>query len=137
MKKNNKGFTLVELLIVVSLTAILSTALLVVIDSKSQNNKARDSVNRAKILDLVDGVWAYYYSEGSFPSSIDFVAIPLLSTYLKEWPEDFDYAFDAGSNEFTITVPKIVLPPSGTQEYFKYDSTWKSIKICDAGNVCY
>lgn len=65
--KTKKGFTLLELLIVIGILAILSTTVVLVINPAQLLKKARDS-QRISDLNTVKTAIAYYITETSSPS---------------------------------------------------------------------
>lgn len=70
MKKRNifeKGFTLVELLIVIALIAILSVAVLATINPIEQSNKARDARVQNDAAEVMNAYERYYASQQDYP----------------------------------------------------------------------
>lgn len=68
MKKYlQKGFTLVELLIVIALIAILSVAVLATINPIEQANKARDSKVQNDAAEVMNSYERYYAGKSSYP----------------------------------------------------------------------
>ncbi len=66
-RKNTKGFTLVELLIVIALIAILSVAVLATINPIEQANKARDSSTQNDAAEVLNGYERYYANQQFYP----------------------------------------------------------------------
>ena len=64
-----RGFTLVELLVVVAILGILAAGVLVAINPIEQTNKARDSTAVVKAKEFTSGCERYYASNGVFPAS--------------------------------------------------------------------
>lgn len=62
-----KGFTLMELLIVIGVLGILAAGLLAAIDPFEQLKKARDSNYRSGAIELLQSVQRYYANHGYFP----------------------------------------------------------------------
>ena len=62
-----KGFTLVELLIVIALIAILSVAVLSTINPIEQSNKARDSRVQNDAAEVLNAMERYYASKQMYP----------------------------------------------------------------------
>jgi prepilin-type N-terminal cleavage/methylation domain-containing protein len=63
----SKGFTLVELLIVITIIAILSVAVLSTINPIEQANKAGDSRNKNDAAEILSAVERYYASKQAYP----------------------------------------------------------------------
>ncbi len=68
-KKNNsnKGFTLVELLIVITIIGILAVGVMAAIDPIEQFDKATDSTMKTSAGEIVNAVERYYANNGYFP----------------------------------------------------------------------
>jgi len=62
-----RGFTLVELLIVIALIAILSVAVLATINPIEQSNKARDASFKNDAAEVLGALERYYASQNSYP----------------------------------------------------------------------
>jgi prepilin-type N-terminal cleavage/methylation domain-containing protein len=62
-----KGFTLVELLIVIALIAILSVAVLATINPIEQSNKARDARVQNDAAEVMNAYERYYASQQAYP----------------------------------------------------------------------
>lgn len=67
MKTLTKGFTLMELLIVIGVLGILAAGLLAAIDPFEQLKKARDTNNRSATIELLSSLTRYYANHGAFP----------------------------------------------------------------------
>lgn len=65
--KNMKGFTLVELLIVIALIAILSVAVLATINPIEQSNKAKDSTVQNDAAEVMNSYERYYANAQAYP----------------------------------------------------------------------
>ena len=67
MNRPNKGFTLMELLIVIGVLGILAAGLLAAIDPFEQLKKARDTNNRSATIEMLSALTRYYANHGAFP----------------------------------------------------------------------
>lgn len=91
-KKKNKGksgFTLIELLVVIAIIGILSSVVLVSLNSA--RTKARDTRRSADIRQVQTALELYYNDNGSYVSSPDAVldialTAPLTPTYISKIP---------------------------------------------------
>ncbi len=73
MKKRKffeKGFTLVELLIVIALIAILSVAVLATINPIEQTNKARDAKFKNDAAEVLGALERFYASQNAYPWNV-------------------------------------------------------------------
>ena len=68
MKKSKKGFTLIELLVVIAIIGILSTIVLVSVNSVRA--KARDSKRKANIRAMETALHLYYTNNESYPGEV-------------------------------------------------------------------
>jgi len=62
-----KGFTLVELLIVIALISILSVAVLATINPIEQSNKAKDSTTQNDAAEVMNAYERYYTVKNTYP----------------------------------------------------------------------
>lgn len=65
--RNNSGFTLVELLVVIGVLGVLAAGLLATIDPLEQFRKATDSNRRSASLELVNAITRYYAARQALP----------------------------------------------------------------------
>ncbi|MFC1756151.1 type IV pilin protein [Patescibacteria group bacterium] len=144
MKKDHykKGFTMIELLIVISLVGILSSILVSTINAGRQRDYANDGVRRQNLMDLVQTVETYFAAERSYPNEggvhnpLDASATPtdtIAAFYIEEWPSEYIYNRDtAAGDNFSIHVQM-----GSSTDFFKYSSAWpeKHIKDCSPTDI--
>ena len=72
---NNKGFTLIEILVVVALIGALFIGVLASIDPLEQLKKGTDTSRRNTTAELYNGMVRYYSVKGAFPWSVDLASL--------------------------------------------------------------
>lgn len=88
--KNQKGFTLVELMVVIAIIGVL--AAIAVPKLSSSTDAAKDAKLTSDLRTLDGSIMMYYANKQVYPSKTD-----LTPAYIKEWPKDakgadLDYA---------------------------------------------
>jgi len=86
LKGKSKGFTIVELLIVIVVIGILAT--LVIVTFTGIQQKAHDSKRKTDINALDSHVEAFYANYGFYPTLKDLQTSSFLSTYMKGFDPD-------------------------------------------------
>ena len=81
LKNKSKGFTIVELLIVIVVIGILAT--LVIVTFTGIQQKARNSQRETDINALTSHVEAFYAQYGFYPAGADMTNATFISTYMK------------------------------------------------------
>ena len=88
----NKGFTLLELLIAISLMGIMTGVLLAVINARGIPQKTRDSQRIADIAKMRTALELYFSDHRSYPTTSNWVAIASLTglspDYINALPTD-------------------------------------------------
>ncbi|MGE5327789.1 MAG: type II secretion system protein [Thiobacillus sp.] len=70
MKKQNKGFTLIEVLLVVAIIAILAGIVIIAVNPAKQMADTRNSQRRMDVKTISDAVYQYANDKGSIPATI-------------------------------------------------------------------
>jgi len=86
LKKSNKGFTIVELLIVIVVIGIL--ALLVITTYSGIQAKARNSKRSSDIKSIQTNLEAFYTSSGYYPSRADMNTASWRTTNMKSFDQN-------------------------------------------------
>lgn len=91
MRKSNKGFTLVELLVVIAIIGILSSVVLVSLNSA--RTKARDARRMSDLHQLSLAAENYYDANANYPITL----ATLTPTYIASVPKDPSQTANSGN----------------------------------------
>ena len=111
-KTGNKGFTLVELLIVISLISIL--AAMGIVQYRNSVISAKESVLHTDLFRMRDAIDQYYADKGKYPSGLDAL---VSDGYMRKVPEDPM----TKSSDSWVTVPAEPDPSAATSDPGIYD----------------
>lgn len=125
------GFTLVELLIVISLLGILSGVMFSVINPKKTRQSSEDRIRITNTQKIKEAANAYFSLEGKYPTTE-----AEISPYIASWPngvpnndDTYEYSYDADEDSFSITSKD----SEGIN--FAYDSKEDKFYDCDSETV--
>lgn len=133
---NNRGFTLVELLVVISIISILAGVTLSIINPKKQRSVAEDGVRQSNLEKYALGIEAYANANGDYPPDADLNGEPEgtdLATFISRIPKNepttgVTYPYTVAADKASFGV--YVLKAGDTSRCFKYLSIWGKIKEC-------
>ena len=122
----NRGFTFVELLVVMSILGILLTVAISVINPVSQVNKAKDAKQTSDLTQIRVALDAYYDDNHCYPQSVGFGSswnTANGSVYMQKVPQSPDssspYIYEADTNsncsQWFVLFAKLKLPTPGRQ----------------------
>ncbi len=131
-KSSQKAFTLIELLISISIIAILAGILISVLNPEALRNRAKDGIRAGNVAKLSQAVEGFNAAEGHYPNvtadSGTYCSpacttdqqILTKSNYVQNWPIDSTYVYGYSTTYSIgcISVPMAtsISPP----KYFKY-----------------
>lgn len=140
-----KGFTLIEILIVVTIIGVLTGVVISVINPAKSRAKAEDSVRHTTIEKLSQGINAYRHAslEDVYPAVEDGVPVGLgtgtsgIGPYINEWPNGnpknsvYIYAVNDATDPKEFAVCSESALSSGTRKIaIVYSSVSDTIKEC-------
>lgn len=136
----NKGFTLVELLVVISLVGILAGVTISIINPVKQRQVAEDGVKQSNLQKFALGVEAYGNANSKYPDEAggkpNPTTDPDVGQFIKQYPDGepagstYTYYNDSTNGTFSIVVMKSEV----TTACFKYHSSWGKIQSCTGSN---
>lgn len=80
MKTNKKGFTLIEILLVVAAIAILAGIVVLAINPSKQLGDTRNAQRKVDVNTILSAVYQYSIDTGTLPASITTTATPICKT---------------------------------------------------------
>lgn len=104
--KKNKGFTLIELMVTISIVAVLMAVAIVYYGNTQK--QARDNKRKADLEQVRSALEMYRSQEGEYPTTSDFSAmITTISDYINEAPEDprpstYEYYYSSGGDSYNL-----------------------------------
>lgn len=138
---NRHGFTLVELLIVISLVGILSGVALSIINPKKQRQVAEDGVRQSNLNKYALGIESYGNSVGKYPTESkmadangdgkpdDIEVAGFISKIPNNEPTvgvTYTYKVASDQSAFAVSVPEA----GDSNACYKYQSDWGRVKEC-------
>lgn len=136
---NSRGFSFVELIIVIAVIAILAAAGITILDPLTQFQKAQDSKRKSDLSQLQKALDAFYQDNGRYPNAV---------SYKIEKLDDEDVGIEWGTAwlPYMAALPKdpassknfvYHISPNG-QSYYIYASLDRGddSQACNSGNAC-
>lgn len=98
MRKRNFGFTLIELIVVISIIGVLST--LIINNLNDARTRARDAKRKQELSGLKTALRLYYNDYQTYPVNLD--NFPTI--YMKQLPEFYYYSQADSGDGFSLKV---------------------------------
>src|SRR3989304_8435510 len=101
MPKKIKGFTLVELLIVIAIISILVTMVLIAINPIRVINDSRDTKKRSELNQVKTSLQLYFNENNRYPDPSEMGtggSVPFVDTYMRQLPAEWATNYSYGSS---------------------------------------
>lgn len=141
--KINKGFTLVELLIVIGILSILSMAVLLTLNPFTQIQKGNDAKRKADLSQVQKALEIYYQDYGAYPDQLNYKLDPITTPgsppvkTQKDWGSSWQPYMNVIPSDPVPTKYYVYYTPDG-QSYYLYaslDRGSKDPQVC-SGDLC-
>ena len=110
MKKLTKGFTLMELLVVMAIMGILFTTVIVAVNPQRQLAKARDTSRETDIFAILGAIFEYQAEHGGDLPETATQTFPTTATCIGTSPSCFDLANAGDTGEEIVPVYLAEMP---------------------------
>lgn len=107
LKKNAKGFTLLEVLLVVAIIAILAGIVIIAINPGKNLGDTRNSQRSADVTTILNGVYQYSLdNNGSLPTGITTTATEICATGAASCTGLVDLGVVTTNGKYLVSMPK-------------------------------
>lgn len=136
-----RGFTLVELLIVISVLAVLITGLIVVIDPSTQLQKTNDAKRKSDLAQIQRALETYYQDNRVYPPnpSANDYRIKGLDGNTVDWGSSWQPFMSALPKDPSSSKNYVYYVTSNGQTYYLYaslDRGANDLQACNGGAAC-
>ena len=144
--RGNKGFTLIELIVVIGILSILAAGLLMILNPFNQFQKATDARRKSDLAQIQRALEVYYQDHGQYPSNTSAYQMsdPTLGTI--NWGQKW-CTNSSCSGFYMNVVPQDPAYPASTYVYYSPDGQHYYLyanlsrgsldpQACNGGNAC-
>lgn len=140
-----KGFTLVELLVVVGILGILAAALLMTLDPFSQVQKGNDAKRKSDLSQIQKALETYYQDKGRYPAHTTGAVAYRINADVSgtltriDWGESWQPYMNILPEEKTSSRRYVYYAEADGQSYYLYASLERGDKdpqACNGGSAC-
>ncbi|MEX0621597.1 MAG: type II secretion system protein [Candidatus Woykebacteria bacterium] len=107
---SKKAFTLVELLVVISIIAVLVTIVIIAINPQTLIRNTNDTKKRTELNQVKTSLQLYFNDNQAYPASADLA--DLTPTYMKQDPTNLGYTVEYESDGDTYVAGVVLENPS-------------------------
>ena len=107
LKQNSKGFTLLEVLLVVAIIAILAGIVIIAINPGKNLGDTRNSQRQADVTTILNGIYQYSLdNNGTVPSGITTTATEICATGAASCTGLVDLGVVTTNGKYLVSMPK-------------------------------
>lgn len=136
---SQKGFTLIELIIVMGVISVLFVALMSSLNPLEQFRKSRDTQRKASLAQVQRALEAYYQDHGSYPTSSGNYRIMSDASTTLAWGDTWAPYMDILPKDPKFPTLSYAYYSPDSQTYFLYASLERGKSdpsVCNAGAKC-
>lgn len=106
MRNDKRGFTLIEVLLVVAIIAILAGIVILAINPNKQLADSRNAQRSADVNTILNGVYQYSVDNNTIPSSITTTSTEICATGAASCTGLIDLSALTASGKYLVSIPK-------------------------------
>lgn len=141
INKFNKGFTLLELMIVIAVLSILSAGIITILNPYEQIQKANDSRRKSDLSQLQKAIEQYYEDNGRYPLQSDDGSYQIVgvNSNILPWGTPWTPYMNLLPKDPSSSKKYVYIISQNGQAYFLYaslDREGKDKQACNGGDPC-
>ncbi len=106
IKKEQKGFTLLEVLLVVAIIAILAAIVIIAINPSKNLSDTRNTQRQNDVAQILSAVWQYSVDTNAVPTSITTTATEICATGAASCTGLIDLSVVTTNEKYITAIPK-------------------------------
>lgn len=120
--RNEKGFTLIEVLLVVAIIAILAGIVILAVNPGKQLGDTRNAERKADVNTILNAVYQYSIdNQGNLPSTITTTATDVCSTGASSCTGLIDLSVLTANGKYLVAIPKDPQTGTATDTHYQID----------------
>ncbi len=138
LNKLSRGFTLIELIVVMGILGILATATIAVMDPLGQIHKSDDVKRKSDLATVQKALEQYYQDFGKYPAAASNEIVDFKTTQPMPWGTTWSPYLVVLPKDPTSNRSYVYVVRSDMQGYWLYASLERTSdpQLCNSGNPC-